>query len=251
MQGDVKNKLQYDPKRASANNKKKKKVTKSREEKRDTYTVFAVIAAFFFIVIVLSFIPGDVIDITKLLGHMSKDKQEAIKDAKPLLYGAGLIFLLALIFCLVKRGKKKKSKEDREDRIEKMLMEQEKLNEAKRRVESARKNKDSELEEMFEQDTRQRNKGFSGRDEHFDGEIHSMKDMDMEDRKAYLEKRQREYRSLMENTEELDGYILETDEGDEPGTYDDNNQKKVFIAMIAVAAVIVVIIGFILFRVVF
>lgn len=180
--------------------KEEKDKKKNKKARRDAWTAVAIIATIMLVAVGLSFYKTNNIDIKEYSGQSLAKEHERRETTRNVIIGLGVVCTGVLIIALVNRSKNKTDKISPE---EMHRMEERKLNQARERVEEARKNRLNE-EAKVTMTRSNRESMHSDNDGHRGNlsERTNMSMMDMEDREAYLERRKREYQYYMEN--ELD-----------------------------------------------
>ena len=191
--------------------KEEKDKKKNKKARRDAWTAVAIIAIIMLVAVGLSFYKTNNIDIKEYSGRSLAKEHERRETTKNVIIGLGVICTGVLIIALVNRSKNKTDKLSPEELHH---IEERKLNQARERVEEARKNRLNEEAKVTM--TRSNRESMHSVNEGHRGNLSdrtSMSMMDMEDREAYLERRKREYQYYMEN--DLDEDIYDNDDIEE------------------------------------
>ena len=234
---------------------KKKKRKRSKEEVRDTWTVIAILATVMLVAIAISLFKSNIINPEKYSGMTNKEKQEAAEDARKITVSAGVICFGIVVVYVVKRSKNRKKNES----VHPEYIDHDRVEAARRRV--ARAKEMAEIEQQMDMYS----KGSRGRKERLgdsdsksrDRELYedkkSFEDMDLDEREAYLERRQKAYKYYMENGEDesrdVESYfdLLEDEsENSNLSTFIKNNKRMLIVAgavgLAVVAAIVLSII---------
>jgi multisubunit Na+/H+ antiporter MnhB subunit len=222
--------------------KEEKDKKKNKKARRDAWTAVAVIATIMLIAVGLSFYKTSNVEIKEYSGRSLAKEHQKRETTRNIIIGLGVVCTGVLVIALVNRSK---NKSDGPSKEEQNRAEQRKLDEARVRVEEARRNRLNEEANVTM--TRHSRESMHSRLEGNQGSISdrgNMSMMDMEDREAYLERRKKEYQYYMENELE-DGEEIEEDEMSSGGrtrrSYRDDSKRKKFIIGIAIGVIALVI----------
>ena len=177
--------------------KEDKKVSeKTKKNRRDAWTAVAVLAMIMLLAVGLSFYKTSNIEIKKYSGKSIAKEHEKAEKTKKVIVGLGILCGGVLIIALVNRSKNKTSKLSKSD-IKKL--EQKRLDDARARVEAAKRNRLDEEAMGASARSRNRNESFGNQSNNSLGDKNHFNDLDIEDRAAYLERRKKEYQYYMDN----------------------------------------------------
>lgn len=185
--------------------KEEKDKKKNKKARRDAWTAIAVVAFILLIFVGLSFYKNSNIEIKEYSGKSQAKQHEKQENTKKVIVGLGVLCTGILVVALVNRSKNKPTEISTG---EMKKLEEQRLNDAKARVEAAKRNRLDEEAMNVTPRGRTRSESFSSRTYSGGlGERNHFNDLDMEDREAYLERRKKEYQYYMDNDmdEELDG----------------------------------------------
>lgn len=187
--------------------KEEKNKKKNRKARRDAWTAVAIIALILLVGVGLSFYKNSNIEIKEYTGKSQAKQHEQQKNTRTVIMGLGVVCAGVLVIALVNRSKNKNETISIE---EQQRQEQKKINEARARVEEARKNRlDEEANVTLKRSNRENIHTSSSDYRGSFGDRGNMSMMDMEDREAYLERRKREYQYYMENDLDEEMEVLE------------------------------------------
>lgn len=187
--------------------KEEKDKKKNKKARRDAWTAVAVIATIMLIAVGLSFYKTSNVEIKEYSGRSLAKEHQKRETTRNVIIGLGVVCTGVLVIALVNRSK---NKSDGPSKEEQNRAEQRKLDEARVRVEEARRNRLNEEANVTM--TRHSRESMHSRLEGNQGSISdrgNMSMMDMEDREAYLERRKKEYQYYMENGMDEDDELSE------------------------------------------
>lgn len=177
--------------------KEEKNKKKNKKARRDAWTAVAIIAFIVLIFVGLSFYKNSNIEIKEYSGKSQAKQHEKQENTKKVIVGLGVLCSGILVVALVNRSKNKPSEISTN---EMKKLEEQRLNDAKVRVEAAKRNRLEEEAMNISPRGRTRDESFGLRTYSGGlGERNYFNDLDMEDREAYLERRKKEYQYYMDN----------------------------------------------------
>lgn len=191
--------------------KEDKKVSdKSKKNRRDAWTVVAILAVIMLLAVGLSFYKTSNIEIKEYSGRSVAKEREKAENTKKVIVGLGVLCGGILVIALVNRSKNKTSKLSANEFNK---MEQKRLEDARARVEAAKRNRLNEEAMGVLGKGRSRGESFGSQSYNSSmGDRNHFNDLDIEDRAAYLERRKKEYQyyidnDLNEEVEEQESFI--------------------------------------------